>query len=73
MDGAIKLPKVGVVEAKLHRTIDGVLKTVTVSMTCTGKYYAALLFDDGQPAFPLKVNGKAIGVDLGLSPNSNYK
>jgi putative transposase len=67
LDGAIKLPKIGEVEAKLHRTFDGALKTVTVSMTCTDKYYAALLFDDGQLANAPQANGKAIGVDLGLT------
>lgn len=67
LGGAIKLPKIGVVEAKLHRTFEGILKTVTISMTCTGKYYAALLFDDGQPVSTPNTNGKAIGVDLGLT------
>ena len=67
LDGTIKLPKIGEVEAKLHRTFDGKLKTVTVSMTPTGKYYAALLFDDGLKRASTDTNGKAIGVDLGLT------
>lgn len=33
----------------------------------TGKYYAALLFDDGLPYIEPSSNGKAIGIDLGLS------
>ena len=67
LDEAIKLPKIGVVKAKLHRTIDGALKTVTISMSCTGKYYAALLFDDGLPSTLATTEGKAVGVDLGLT------
>lgn len=67
LDGAIKLPKIGEVSGKLHRTFDGKLKTVTVSRTCTGKYYAALLFDDGLPNTLPSVDGKAIGIDLGLT------
>jgi putative transposase len=67
LDGFIKLPKIGEVEAKLHRTFDGALKTVTVSMTCTGKYYASLLFDDGLTTVESNSNGKAVGVDLGLT------
>ncbi|MBW4639173.1 MAG: transposase [Gloeocapsa sp. UFS-A4-WI-NPMV-4B04] len=67
LNRVIKLPKIGEVEAKLHRTFDGVLKTVTVSMTCTGKYYAALLFDDGLPIETASTNGKALGIDLGLT------
>ena len=66
-DGVIKLPKIGKVEAHLHRTFDGALKTVTVSMTCTGKYYAALLFDDGLPKTLVTTEGKALGVDLGVT------
>jgi len=56
-----------VVEAKLHRTFESALKTVTVSKTITGKYYAALLFDDGLPAATSDIVGKAVGVDLGLT------
>jgi putative transposase len=67
LNGVIKLPKIGEIEAKLHRTFEGALKTVTVSMTCTGKYYAALLFDDGLPNTSPSAEGKAIGVDLGLT------
>ena len=67
LDGAIKLPKIGEVGASLHRTFDGKLKTVTISMACTGKYYAALLFDDGLPLASTSVEGKAIGLDLGLT------
>jgi putative transposase len=66
LDGTIKLPKIGEVEAKLHRTFDGALKTVTVSRTITGEYYAALLFDDGSLSIESKSNGKAVGIDLGL-------
>ena len=36
-------------------------------MACTGKYYAALLFDDGLPLASTSVEGKAIGLDLGLT------
>lgn len=67
LDGKIKLPKIGEVVAKLHRTMTGKLKTVTVTMTCTGKYYAAMLFDDGLPNALITTEGIAVGVDLGLT------
>lgn len=67
LDAAIKLPKVGEVKAKIHRVFDGKLKTVTVSMSRTGKYYASLLFDDGLPEPETSCEGKAVGVDLGLA------
>jgi putative transposase len=67
LDEAIKLPKIGEVKAKLHRVFDGRLKTVTVSMSRTGKYYASLLFDDGQAEPEISSQGKAIGIDVGLT------
>lgn len=46
-DGYIKLAKVGFVKLKQHRNIptDYKLKSVTVSQTPSGKYYASILFE----------------------------
>jgi putative transposase len=66
-DEGLKLPKLGVVKAKIHRVLDGTLKTVTVSLTPSGKYFASLLFDDGQPDLERSSEGKAVGIDLGLT------
>lgn len=46
-NGSIKLPKVGLVKLKQHRLIssDYKLKSVTVSQTPSGKYYASVLFE----------------------------
>lgn len=63
----LKLPKIGIVPAKIHRTFDGKLKTVTVSLTPSGKYFASLLFDDEQPGVEKSIDGKAVGIDLGLT------
>ena len=63
----IKLPKIGEIQAKIHRSFEGELKTVTVSMSRTGKYYASLLFDDGEPDLMPNAKGKAVGIDLGLT------
>lgn len=45
-DGYITLPKVGKVKIKQHRQIspDYVLKSVTISQTPSGKYYASILY-----------------------------
>ncbi len=67
LDDAIKLPKIGEVKAKIHRLFDGKLKTVTVSMSKTGKYYTSLLFDDGLPEPEINGQGKAVGIDVGLT------
>ncbi|MGG6269839.1 RNA-guided endonuclease InsQ/TnpB family protein [Leptolyngbya sp. AN03gr2] len=66
-DEGLKLPKIGIVSAKIHRTFDGKLKTVTVSLTPSGKYFASLLFDDEQPEVEKSIDGKAVGIDLGLT------
>ena len=46
-DGKIKLPKVGFVKMKQHRTIPESykLKAVTVSKNASGKYYVSILFE----------------------------
>ncbi|NVF54358.1 transposase, partial [Escherichia coli] len=45
LDGAIKIPKILPIEARLHREITGMLKSITLSRSATGKYYASLLCD----------------------------
>lgn len=46
-NGFLKLPKIGLVKLKQHRFIpsDYKLKSVTVSQTPSGKYYASVLFE----------------------------
>jgi len=39
----IKLPKVGLVKIKLHRKVEGNIKSVTVTKTKSGKYYISIL------------------------------
>lgn len=67
-DSAIKFPgALGIVVAKIHRPIVGQLKTVTVSRNPDGKYFASLLIDNGQLRPECSREGKAIGIDLGLT------
>lgn len=46
-NGRLKLPKIGLVKVKQHREIprNYNLKSVTVSKSCSGKYYASILFE----------------------------
>ncbi len=62
----VKLPgNIGVVKAKIHRPIEGKIKTVTVSKTPSGKYFASILTEvEGEN--PSTTEGKIYGVDLGL-------
>ena len=66
VEGNVKLPgNIGVVKAKIHRPIEGKIKTVTVSKTPSGKYFASILTElEGEQ--PTTTEGKIYGVDLGL-------
>ena len=65
---SIKLPKMKPVEAKIHREIVGTVKSITVSLSKTGKFYASILVDDGIEAPDLlHTVSKVTGIDLGLS------
>ena len=46
-NGTISLPKIGKVKVRQHRSIpeNYILKSVTVSQTPSGKYYASILFE----------------------------
>jgi putative transposase len=64
----LKLPgKVGLIYCKQDRKFDGQIKTVTVSLNPDGKYYASVLVDDGREIPQFSTEGKAIGIDLGLT------
>lgn len=71
IDGdCIKLPKVGMVLAVLHREIDGRIATVTISRETTGKYFASILHhtEEETPKPLTAINGdKVIGLDMGLT------
>lgn len=66
-DKYLKLPKIGLVYAKIHRPIEHSLRTVTITKTPSNKYYASILFDNGKEQPKTKIEGKALGIDLGLN------
>jgi putative transposase len=61
------LPKIGHVKAVVHREIVGTIKTVTISKTPTGKYFAAILTENGLDAPAISFDGKIVGIDVGLT------
>ena len=66
--GTLSIPKAKDIPAALHRRFKGTVKTVTVSMTPSGKYFASVLVDtDIQelPASPVQ-GDTALGIDLGI-------
>ncbi|MBW4432560.1 MAG: transposase [Pelatocladus maniniholoensis HA4357-MV3] len=76
VNDCLKFPgKLGVVKAKIHRLLDGTIKTVTVSRCPSGKYYASVLMEyvDAERRCPLvgdystsNDKDKIVGVDLGI-------
>lgn len=67
-EGLVQFPgKVGKIKAKLHRNIEGTIKTVTVSLDPSGKYFASILTEAEGENPTVSTEGKIIGVDLGLA------
>ena len=64
-NGFVKLPKVGWVRVKAHRQINGVIKSATISMTPTGKYFVSILCET--EIVPLPKTNSSVGIDLGIS------
>lgn len=66
-DNTLTLPKIGDVYCKVSRQLEGTLKSVTVSVNPSGEYFAACLYDDGKDLPEKSSEGKAIGIDVGLT------
>lgn len=54
-EGRVKLPKLKMVKAVLHRSFEGQIKTATISQTSSGKYYVSILAETVHEAVPLIV------------------
>jgi len=64
-NGKLRLSKIGDVRIKLHRPIEGKVKTLTVTRSATGKWFAC--FSVEVEAQPLLACDKSVGIDVGLS------
>jgi putative transposase len=64
-NGKLRLSKIGGIKIKLHRPLTGKVKTLTITRSATGKWYAC--FSVETETQPLPENNKAIGRDVGLS------
>ena len=61
----IKIPKLKtLIKIKQHRGFIGLIKSTTISKTCSGKYYISILVD-AEHYFPPEAENK-IGIDMGL-------
>lgn len=66
-DRKVFLPKIGHIKAVVHRKLVGVIKKVTVSRDPSGKYFASILAEDGTAAPTVVLDGKVLGIDVGLT------
>lgn len=66
--GTITIPKAKDIPAVLHRRFEGTVKTVTISMTPSGRYFASVLVDTSmqemKPSEPMR--DTTVGIDLGI-------
>jgi len=63
-DNFLDIPKCKGIKIKLHRDIEGTMKSITISRTPSGKYFASVLceLDIPEPTF----SGGEIGIDYGV-------
>lgn len=66
--GTITIPKAKDIPAVLHRKFKGRVKTVTVSMSPSGRYFASVLVDTAIQELPVTSiqDDTALGIDLGV-------
>ena len=72
-EAGIRLPKIGIVKAKIHRDQDlnWKLKSATVSQDSDGKYYVSILFEYSSIVTPMDANTVSDSRIIGLDYASN--
>lgn len=63
LEERLNISKVGFIKVKLHRPIDGIIKTCTIRRQA-GKWYSC--FSVNYESKPLPESNKAVGIDIGL-------
>ena len=63
-DNMLDIPKCKGIKIKLHRDIEGTMKSITISKTPSGKYFASVLVETEIPD-PI-YSGNEIGIDYGV-------
>jgi putative transposase len=62
----LKLSKIGLMNIKLHREIEGRIKTLTIKRTCTNKWFACFSVEK-EIEVKQRDMDKCIGIDVGLT------
>jgi len=60
----IQLPKLKYVKCKVHRHLDGKIKSATISQAPSGKYFVSVLVETEHQILPK--NNNKVGIDLGI-------
>ena len=64
-ENKLKLPKITeLIKIKVHRKIEGIIKSATISRSSSGKYFVSILCE--RKIEPLLKTNSAVGIDLGL-------
>ena len=66
-DGKLHLSKIGDIKIKLHRPIEGKIKTCTIRRMPTGKWFACLSVEIEDAPLPPWKDGSVVGIDVGLA------
>jgi len=66
--GTISIPKLKDIKAVIDRRFDGKIKTITISRTPSGRYFASVLVEvEGElPSKPTIQESRTVGIDVGL-------
>ena len=67
----MRLHGVGLVKVVLHRPLEGVSKTATISRRSTGKWYICFSCECGEPP-SLPATGWQVGIDVGLKTFATF-
>jgi putative transposase len=65
LNGKLSLSKIGDVKIRLHRPVEGTIKTLTIQRDSLGNWYAC--FSCEVEPKPLPVSSEMVGIDLGLT------
>lgn len=65
-NGLLKLSKIGNIKIKLHRSIEGKIKRLTIRRSATGKWFACFPVEIEDLHTPPWKDGSMVGIDVGL-------
>ena len=66
-DKGLRLGSIGCIRVVQHRPLEGVPKSCTITRTATGKWFASISCDIGEPPIPCTEDRLPVGIDVGLT------